>query len=130
MPPLANWLAAQQQQQVTVLVANKPDELVQLAVQGKADLVVPNLVAYLQIQQLTKTMLNFLVPAGQASTNSDKSLHPTENIYMLKFVGILQAFSFAVQNPTNVAHQPPRDRHSSPRGCSQIYPHQFQWLQY
>lgn len=46
-------------------MANKPDELVQLAVQGKADLVVPNLVAYLQIQQLTKTMLNFLVPAGQ-----------------------------------------------------------------
>ncbi len=63
--PLANWLAAQQQQQVTVLVATKPDELVQLAVQGKADLVVPNLVAYLQIQQQTKTMLNFLVPAGQ-----------------------------------------------------------------
>lgn len=63
--PLANWLAAQQQQQVTVLVATKPDELVQLAVQGKADLVVPNLVAYLQIQQQTKTMLNFLVPTGQ-----------------------------------------------------------------
>lgn len=63
--PLANWLAAQQQQQVTVIVATKPDELVKLAVQGKADLVVPNLVAYLQIQQQTKTMLNFLVPAGQ-----------------------------------------------------------------
>ncbi|MCT6698293.1 PhnD/SsuA/transferrin family substrate-binding protein [Rheinheimera sp. 4Y26] len=63
--PLANWLAAQQQQQVTVIVANKPEELVKLAVQGKADLVVPNLVAYLQIQQQNKTMLNFLVPAGQ-----------------------------------------------------------------
>lgn len=60
--PLATWLAATQQSAVTVQVASNPNELVQWARQGSVDLVVPNLVAYLQILQQQQQMLDFVVP--------------------------------------------------------------------
>lgn len=63
--PLANWLAGEQKQAVTIIVAKSPNDLVAMARTGSVDLVMPNLVAYLQIQQHNKMMHNFLLPAGQ-----------------------------------------------------------------
>lgn len=68
--PLATWLAATQQSSVTVKVASNPNELVQWAHQGSVDLVVPNLVAYLQILQQQQQMVDFVVPAGSSQPAS------------------------------------------------------------
>ncbi len=68
--PLATWLAAMQQREVIVQVARDPAELVLWARQGSVDLVVPNLVAYLQIQQQQPAMLDFVVPAASLQSDS------------------------------------------------------------
>lgn len=68
--PLAIWLAATQQREVIVQVARDPAELVLWARQGSVDLAVPNLVAYLQIQQQQPAMLDFAVPAAPVQSVS------------------------------------------------------------
>ncbi|WP_348727896.1 PhnD/SsuA/transferrin family substrate-binding protein [Rheinheimera texasensis] len=96
--PLATWLAATQQREVIVQVARDPAELVLWARQGSVDMVVPNLVAYLQIQQQQPAMLDFVVPA--APMQSDSKPQYTSSLLAKKLPDLTQLPSWLQQGRT------------------------------
>ena len=70
--PLADWLSTVLQKQVVVHVTAGPAELAALAEAGAADIIVPNLVAYLDIQQRVQNYADFAVPAETGGGNREE----------------------------------------------------------